>query len=159
MSDLKQTFKSLRDSLKAKKKKLSSSDIHDVQDLFSISDKDLQKSNISKNQAKLFQTYDASLLFNEIALFAGAHQRSLKLFLIVTICGKMSLPFIARLLWQEQKLMDWDEIIYSVLEMIASFFLLLQNYYFLGAGHVDFQRRQFPLQIYVQERVSTLGSN
>ena len=37
--------------------------------------------------------------------------------------------------------LEWDGILYSVLECLALSFFLLQNYYFIAAGHVDFHRR------------------
>jgi len=40
--------------------------------------------------------YCGNLLLREIALFAGAHQRSTALFMFISVIGKLALPFIAR---------------------------------------------------------------
>ena len=89
----------------------------------------------------LNKKFNGGLLIREIALFSGAHQRSLKLFLIVSILGKLALPFIARFMVFGTLSLEWDGILYTVLECLALSFFLLQNYYFIAAGHVDFHRR------------------
>lgn len=90
--------------------------------------------------------YNGDLLLREIALFAGAHQRSTKLFLTIAITGKLSLPFVARYYQFGIFTLEWDSAIYTAFEMIALTFFLLQNYFFLAAGYVDFQRRLFMIK-------------
>ena len=69
--------------------------------------------------------YDGSLVFKEIALFAGAHQRSTKLFLTLAIAGKLMLPFVARLIEFKTLRLQWDGTLYTVMETISlSLFLL-----------------------------------
>ena len=85
--------------------------------------------------------YDGQLLLREIALFACAHQRSTSLFMVVSIFGKLSLPFVARYLTYGSLYLEWDGIIYTCFETISLSFFLLQNYFFITAGHIDLHRR------------------
>eukprot|EP00347_Sterkiella_histriomuscorum_P010073 403338785 len=105
-------------------------------DMFSLH----SQNNISIKTLK-DKKYRGDLVLREIALFAGAHQRSTKGFLIFAIFGKISLPFIARYFQHGTILLDWDSAVYTTFEVIGSSIFLLQNYFFVAAGHVDFQRR------------------
>lgn len=59
----------------------------------------------------------------------------------LSIFGKLSLPFIARYLTYGKFELSWDSSIYTAFDSIATSLFLLQNYFFVAAGHVDFQRR------------------
>jgi hypothetical protein len=96
--------------------------------------------------SKQEKKFSGTLLLREIALFSGAHQRSTKLFLLLSIVGKLSLPFMARYYSYGTLHLEWDGIVYTVFEMLALSLFLLQNYFFIIAGHVDFQRRLFMIK-------------
>ena len=105
-----------------------------------------------ETQKEPLKRYSAELLLREIALFSGANQRSIFVFLIIVVGGKLSLPTVARMMHgPEYMKLEWDGILYTVLEMVCQLFFLMQNYTFIAAGHLDFQRRY-----YMQEYVSSL---
>lgn len=75
--------------------------------------------------SKKDEKYLGNLVLREIALFAGAHQRSSKWFLVIAITGKLALPFIARYVVYGVFTLDWDSAIYTAIETLAlSIFLL-----------------------------------
>jgi hypothetical protein len=68
------------------------------------------------------------------------------LFLFISVLGKLSLPFIARQVVFGTQHLDTDGIVYTCMEMAALAFFLLQNYYFVFAGLVDFHRRYYMIK-------------
>ncbi|CDW91059.1 UNKNOWN [Stylonychia lemnae] len=143
MKELQSTLNGLEKTIKFRDQKIRSNEIILTEEMEMFEIHKVEDANISYNFEK---KYDASLLLKEIALFSSAHQTSLKVFLIVATFGKLSLPFIIRGAMHGQFLLDWDSAIYTAIETLASSFFLLQNYIFLGAGHVDFQRRFYMIK-------------
>lgn len=86
-------------------------------------------------------------LLREIALFASAHQPNTGGVLLAITSIRMMIPFIARAIqFKNPAGFDWDGIVYTIIENIILFFFLLQNYFFIYIGFVDFQRRLYMIK-------------
>jgi len=134
MSCYKTAINSSKKSLLQRRSSMAKIDIYNQEyDMFNLHSTN-NVTIFSKNEKK----YNGDLLLREIALFAGAHQRSTKLFLTLAIAGKLSLPFIARFYQYDAFTLEWDSALYTAFEMLALSLFLLQNYFFLAAGYVDF---------------------
>jgi len=67
--------------------------------------------------------------------------------LLGIISIRIMIPFIARSIqFKNPAGFDWDGIVYTIIENIILFFFLLQNYFFIYIGFVDFQRRLFMIK-------------
>ncbi|CDW75954.1 UNKNOWN [Stylonychia lemnae] len=137
MKNYKQDISSFKASIRHRRNSLDRIDIYNNDyDMFGLhSQRNITLTNLKEKK------YCGNLLLREIALFAGAHQRSTALFMTLSIIGKLSLPFIARYITYERFELPWDSSIYTAFDSIATSLFLLQNYFFVAAGHVDFQRR------------------
>eukprot|EP00347_Sterkiella_histriomuscorum_P018466 403345412 len=137
MKNYQKELDSFKKSIQGKRSSLNKLDIYNNDyDVFGLhSQKNISIKNLRDKK------YDGNLVLREIGLFAGAHQRSTSLFLLVAVLGKISLPFIARYYQFGVVALDWDSSIYTVFDTLASAMFLFQNYLFVIAGYVDFQRR------------------
>ncbi|TNV82796.1 hypothetical protein FGO68_gene899 [Halteria grandinella] len=86
--------------------------------------------------------YSGTLMMNEIALFAGAKQMTLKMPWIMTVI-RVLLPFMARYYEYGNPVHGFgtDSYVYTALDLILNSFHIYFNYIFIYAGLIDFHRR------------------
>eukprot|EP00347_Sterkiella_histriomuscorum_P009873 403339548 len=137
MASYQKQLTGFKKSIRVRRSSLDKLDIYNYDyDMFGLhSQKNISIANLRDKK------YHGNLVLREIALFAGAHQSSTNLFLLIAVLGKIFLPFIARYIQYGIFTLDWDSSTYTTFDTLASSMFLFQNYLFVFAGFVDFQRR------------------
>lgn len=95
---------------------------------------------MGKNLANI---YSGKLIIKEIALFSNSFSTKIIWPLLLAFI-RLFIPFFVRLytfgnIFHNFK---WDDILYSVLEVIFSWILISLNFLFVFSGVIDFQRRR-----------------
>ena len=121
---------------------------------FDIYNEDYEMFSIHKPRAisrqdphETITDFKGKLLIREIVLFSGAYTGPYTKITLLAVMGRVMVPFIARMSDTGSfGNLQWDFLLYSILESGVIFYLSFANYIFILSGYVDFQRRKYQMK-------------
>lgn len=135
MPKLKEELSLQYKKLKQKQLQLDSIDVYkDIDNVFCVYE---QNENIE--QDFYLAKYEGSLLLSEIGVLSCANQTNIFPVLGLAVVMKFAIPIIARKLSKGVLFgFEWDGWFYTGIELSTLLLFLLQNYFFVMVGVVDF---------------------
>ena len=87
-------------------------------------------------------------MIREIALFSDALCPSIKLPVAIATLMRVALPFVARYLTYGNPFgMNWDGVIYTVLDTLATLAVAAANYIFVFTAFVEMYRKSIQINV------------